>query len=80
MRLDGSTPSNSPRRLCEPNKYYGALLSAFMPSSPAFIRQREQRPVTPTALRAPELIHRIEWDVGIDIWTLGRLVCEAPIF
>ncbi|KOC12557.1 hypothetical protein AFLA70_215g002400 [Aspergillus flavus AF70] len=50
----------------------------------AFIRQREQRPVTPTALRAPELIHRIEWDVGIDIWTLGRLIFELatnePLF
>ncbi|KAE8340205.1 hypothetical protein BDV24DRAFT_175485 [Aspergillus arachidicola] len=44
----------------------------------AFIRQREQRPVTPTALRAPELIHRMEWGVGIDIWTLGCLNLPPP--
>ncbi|KAE8327707.1 kinase-like domain-containing protein [Aspergillus sergii] len=40
--------------------------------------RRQQRPVTPTALRAPELIHRNDWDVGIDIWTLGCLIFELP--
>ncbi|OOO05666.1 protein kinase [Aspergillus oryzae] len=69
--LDGVEPSNLMVKI-------GDLGGA------AFIRQREQRPVTPTALRAPELIHRIEWDVGIDIWTLGRLIFELatnePLF
>ena len=36
--------------------------------------QREEWPVTPTSLRAPELISRDLWDSGIDIWTLGCLV------
>ncbi|GFF70689.1 LOW QUALITY PROTEIN: serine protein kinase [Aspergillus lentulus] len=34
----------------------------------------EQKPVTPTALRAPELIRRNTWDAGIDIWALGVIV------
>lgn len=38
-------------------------------------RQRDQWPVTPTALHAPELIHRNAWDARIDIWALGCLVC-----
>ena len=32
--------------------------------------------MTPIALRAPELIHRESWNVNIDIWTLGCLVCS----
>ncbi|EGE83166.2 CMGC/SRPK protein kinase [Blastomyces dermatitidis ATCC 18188] len=47
-------------------------------------RQRDQRPVTPTALRAPELIHRNTWDASIDIWALGCLIFELatnePLF
>ncbi|RJE23790.1 Serine protein kinase [Aspergillus sclerotialis] len=46
--------------------------------------QRGQRPVTPTALRAPELIHRGTWNAGIDIWALGCLIFELatnePLF
>ncbi|KAF9890044.1 hypothetical protein FE257_006724 [Aspergillus nanangensis] len=42
------------------------------------------RPVTPTALRAPELIHRNSWNAGIDVWALGCLIFELatnePLF
>ena len=34
-------------------------------------------PVTPVALRAPEIILRKPWDVGIDVWSFGCLVCGA---
>ncbi|KAL4733021.1 kinase-like domain-containing protein [Aspergillus similis] len=34
------------------------------------------KPVTPTALRAPELIHQNAWNAGIDVWALGCLVCS----
>ncbi|GIJ97978.1 hypothetical protein Aspvir_000086 [Aspergillus viridinutans] len=47
-------------------------------------RHSNQKPVTPTALRAPELIRRNTWDAGIDIWTLGCLIFELatnePLF
>ncbi|PGH34401.1 CMGC/SRPK protein kinase [[Emmonsia] crescens] len=47
-------------------------------------RQRDQWPVTPTALHAPELIHRNAWDARIDIWALGCLIFELatnePLF
>ncbi|EDN03941.1 hypothetical protein I7I51_05199 [Histoplasma capsulatum] len=50
----------------------------------AWSRQCDQWPVTPTALRAPELIHRNTWDARIDIWALGCLVFELatnePLF
>jgi len=36
--------------------------------------QRDEWPVTPTALRAPELIARDLWDSSIDVWALGCLV------
>lgn len=32
------------------------------------------QPITPRALRAPELIRRDNWDANIDIWCLGCLV------
>ncbi|KAK9429959.1 kinase-like domain-containing protein [Lipomyces doorenjongii] len=38
--------------------------------------QYDQRPVTPAALRAPELIRGDTWDASIDIWTLGCLIFE----
>ncbi|KAL5044810.1 hypothetical protein BDW71DRAFT_185419 [Aspergillus fruticulosus] len=41
-------------------------------------------PVTPTALRAPELIYGRPWNKGIDIWALGCLLFELatnePLF
>lgn len=37
--------------------------------------QSSEQPVTPTALRAPELIHGHRWDPSIDVWALGCLVC-----
>ncbi|KAG2415089.1 hypothetical protein HFD88_006280 [Aspergillus terreus] len=47
-------------------------------------QQCDQPPVTPISLRAPELIHREHWDVGIDIWSLGCLIFELttnqPLF
>ncbi|RHZ73682.1 hypothetical protein CDV55_106006 [Aspergillus turcosus] len=47
-------------------------------------RQSHQKPVTPTALRAPELIRRNAWDAGIDIWAFGCLIFELatnePLF
>ncbi|KLJ08549.1 hypothetical protein EMPG_16024 [Blastomyces silverae] len=47
-------------------------------------QKHDQRPVTPTALRAPELIHRNVWDSAIDIWTLGCLIFQLatnePLF
>ena len=33
------------------------------------------KPVTPVALRAPELIFKESWDMSIDIWSFGCLVC-----
>ncbi|KAK9375630.1 kinase-like domain-containing protein [Lipomyces chichibuensis] len=46
--------------------------------------QRDQQPVTPTGLRAPELIYGGSWDASIDIWTLGCLLFELatnePLF
>ncbi|KAJ8098869.1 kinase-like domain-containing protein [Lipomyces tetrasporus] len=46
--------------------------------------QSDQRPVTPTGLRAPELIHGDPWDASIDIWILGCLIFELatnePLF
>jgi len=38
--------------------------------------QREKWPVTPIALRAPELIYRDLWDSSIDVWALGCLVAS----
>ncbi|KAL6229441.1 hypothetical protein BDW75DRAFT_249664 [Aspergillus navahoensis] len=42
------------------------------------------RPVTPTALRATELIHQNSWNAGIDVWALGCLIFELatnePLF
>ncbi|KAL4941127.1 hypothetical protein BDV06DRAFT_7650 [Aspergillus oleicola] len=47
-------------------------------------QQCDQQPVTPIALRAPELIHRDAWGCSIDIWTLGCLIFELatnePLF
>ncbi|PKX99621.1 serine protein kinase [Aspergillus novofumigatus IBT 16806] len=47
-------------------------------------RQGDRKPVSPRALRTPELIRRNTWDAGIDIWTLGCLVFELatnePLF
>jgi serine/threonine protein kinase len=34
-------------------------------------------PITPTALRAPELILTKSWDMSIDIWSFGCLVCSV---
>lgn len=61
----------------------GGMMHLLLPSKPSrrtYIilatssRQCEQLPGTPTALRAPELIHRNPWNAGIDIWALGCLV------
>ncbi|KAK6820029.1 hypothetical protein RU639_007085 [Aspergillus parasiticus] len=46
----------------------------------AFCRQREQWPVTPTALRAPELIHHNAWDASIDIWTLAEHIDKEHLY
>ncbi|RAQ48421.1 hypothetical protein AFGD_008417 [Aspergillus flavus] len=89
MKADNSAPeyllgSQRRRRLLDGVEPSNLMVKIGDLGGAAFIRQREQRPVTPTALRAPELIHRIEWDVGIDIWTLGRLIFELatnePLF
>lgn len=41
-------------------------------------------PLTPVALRAPEIILRKPWNVGIDIWSFGCLLFEfltgTPLF
>ncbi|OJD14707.1 CMGC/SRPK protein kinase [Emergomyces pasteurianus Ep9510] len=46
--------------------------------------QCDQQPVTPRALRAPELIHRNAWDASIDIWALVCLIFQLstkePLF
>ena len=34
-------------------------------------------PITPAALRAPELILTKSWDMSIDIWSFGCLVCSV---
>ncbi|ODH50530.1 CMGC/SRPK protein kinase [Paracoccidioides brasiliensis] len=43
-----------------------------------------QQPVTPRAMRAPEVIRRESWDTGIDIWCLGCLIFQLatnePLF
>ncbi|KAA8644834.1 uncharacterized protein ATNIH1004_009042 [Aspergillus tanneri] len=50
----------------------------------AWSGQCPERPVTLIPLRAPELVHRSEWDFKIDIWTLGCLLFELatnePLF
>ncbi|OJJ46586.1 hypothetical protein ASPZODRAFT_132656 [Penicilliopsis zonata CBS 506.65] len=47
-------------------------------------QQCNQRPATPTALRAPEIINQEKWDMNIDIWTLGcsifELATNEPLF
>lgn len=47
-------------------------------------QQHDQWPVTPTALRPPELICRNTWDANIDIWALGCVIFELatnePLF
>ncbi|KAL2786309.1 kinase-like domain-containing protein [Aspergillus keveii] len=42
-------------------------------------QQCNHKLVTPTALRAPELIHQQTWDSSIDIWALGCLINEEHL-
>ncbi|KAL1867615.1 hypothetical protein Plec18167_008615 [Paecilomyces lecythidis] len=46
--------------------------------------QHDQWPVTPRALRPPELICRDTWEANIDLWTLGctifELATNEPLF
>ncbi|RDW94233.1 uncharacterized protein DSM5745_01555 [Aspergillus mulundensis] len=55
-----------------------------MPNLPRGYDCLKTRPATPTALRAPELIHQDKWGVGIDIWALGCLIFQLatnePLF
>ncbi len=47
--------------------------------SSQWVHQRDQIPVTPRALRAPELITRDSWDISIDTWALGCLVSRISV-
>ncbi|KAE8311555.1 hypothetical protein BDV41DRAFT_565695 [Aspergillus transmontanensis] len=45
---------------------------------PHYAAYVQEWPVTPRALRAPELIRQNAWDASIDIWTLGCLNLPPP--
>jgi non-specific serine/threonine protein kinase len=50
----------------------------------AFLREEPKTPITPVALRAPELIFGDPFDQSIDVWSIGCLLFEfltgTPLF
>ncbi|KZF23983.1 serine protein kinase [Xylona heveae TC161] len=84
---------SAPRYLMVTQRPWGTLDDADVPALEVKIcdlggaipsGQQDVLPVTPTGLRAPELLEKGAWDNKIDIWTLGclifQLVTNEPLF
>lgn len=91
QRVDGKIDLWSPR-----NTFIPQPLTSLATVEPGFtvrvsdmggaslIASASAKPVTPVALRAPELIFTESWDMSIDIWSFGCLLFEfltgTPLF
>ncbi|KAJ5086551.1 serine protein kinase [Penicillium alfredii] len=89
IQIDNSAPqylvvSQRPRGMLD-NAVFSALTVKIGDLGGAmWSGQYDSLPVTPTALRAPELLEKCPWNEKIDIWTLGCLIFQLatnePLF